>query len=156
MEHADLLRDILIRLTLLLACGWLILIALAARNPRWSVLLTRCLAVGCLLFPLVCLSLPEIRLEILTPVVTQQTPPVSEPTLYVSTVTEPLPVTERHTEISSSPPVATTMEPQQSSPHPNEIESVAAAPSLPAPDLSDSGLKEQAVAIIPAMSPQAL
>ena len=31
MEHADLLRDILIRITLLLACGWLILFVLAAR-----------------------------------------------------------------------------------------------------------------------------
>lgn len=156
MEQADLLRDILIRITLLLACGWLILFALAARNPRWSVLLTRCLAVGCLLFPLACLSLPEIRLEVLAPVNEPATLRVSESTFNFSTDTEPLPVPESQTEASFPAPVVITLEPQQPPQNSTEIETVAAAPSLPAPNLSESKLNEQAAAEIPAVSPQAV
>ncbi|QDU52672.1 M56 family metallopeptidase [Gimesia panareensis] len=67
MMTSDLLLDILLRLSLLLATGWLVLFFLSARNPRWSVLLTRFLAVACLLFPLVCLTLPPLALAILPP-----------------------------------------------------------------------------------------
>ncbi|QDV20448.1 Regulatory protein BlaR1 [Gimesia panareensis] len=111
MEHAELLRDILIRISLLLALGWLILFALSARNPRWSVLLTRCLALGCLLFPLICVTLPQIRLEVLAPEEEQSKSIVSEPAITILAETEPLPTPNRATDLEFSSQMTAAAEP---------------------------------------------
>jgi len=78
MDISELLLNTLLRLTLLLAVGWLILYSLSAVNPRWSVLWTRFLSVACLLFPLVCYFIPPLGLAILPPVETERTEAVVE------------------------------------------------------------------------------
>ena len=80
MDISELLQNTLLRLTLLLVVGWLILYSLSAVNPRWSVFWTRFLSVACLLFPLVCYFIPPLGLEILPPVEAEMTSTVVEST----------------------------------------------------------------------------
>lgn len=80
MDISELLQNTLLRLTLLLVVGWLVLYSLSAVNPRWSVFWTRFLSVACLLFPLVCYLLPPLGLEILPPVEAEMTEAVVEST----------------------------------------------------------------------------
>ncbi|HCO26839.1 MAG TPA: hypothetical protein DIT97_28925, partial [Gimesia maris] len=68
MDDVTFIIRTLVRLSLLLALGWVILRLIRNRNPRWSVLLSRCLISAALLMPLACLCLPVTSLAVLPPV----------------------------------------------------------------------------------------
>ena len=68
MDDVTFIIHTLVRLSLLLALGWVILRLIRNRNPRWSVLLSRCLIFAALLMPLACLCLPVTSLAVLPPV----------------------------------------------------------------------------------------
>lgn len=68
MDDVTFIIHTLVRLSLLLALGWVILRLIRNRNPRWSILLSRCLIFAALLMPLACLCLPVTSLAVLPPV----------------------------------------------------------------------------------------
>lgn len=57
--------DIVIRLSIVLAIGWLSLRVSAKQNPRWSVLITRCMIIAGFGFPVVYACLPATTLAVL-------------------------------------------------------------------------------------------
>ena len=65
MLNSNLAIDIVIRLSIVLTIGWLALWISAKQNPRWSVLITRCMMIAGLGLPLVYLCLPAITLAVL-------------------------------------------------------------------------------------------
>lgn len=71
MDDVTFIIHTLVRLSLLLALGWVTLRLIRNRNPRWSVLISRCLISAVLLMPLACLYLPVTRLAVLPPVATE-------------------------------------------------------------------------------------
>ncbi|MFI4849410.1 MAG: M56 family metallopeptidase [Gimesia chilikensis] len=127
MDISELLQNTLLRLTLLLAVGWLVLYSLSAVNPRWSVFWTRFLSVACLLFPLVCYLLPPLGLAILPPVETERTeavvesaPDVKPPAFASQSESNPTSLTE---ETQSTPFVPQeTPAPEHSNPLPLDQE----------------------------------
>ncbi|QDT45071.1 Methicillin resistance mecR1 protein [Gimesia alba] len=65
MLNSILAIDIMIRLSIVLAIGWLALRISAKQNPRWSVLITRCMIIAGLGFPVVYVCLPSTTLAVL-------------------------------------------------------------------------------------------
>lgn len=63
--HLPFAVDLLLRLTLLLALAWGLHFLLARANPRWRVLLWRCVAVALLAIPVAMLLLPAIEIALL-------------------------------------------------------------------------------------------
>src|SRR5438067_325898 len=59
--------NILVKLTLILALGWMLHFALLRANPRWRVLLWRAVALGVIAVPLIALALPIIRISLPRP-----------------------------------------------------------------------------------------
>lgn len=64
---APLAVDLVVRMTILLALGWLVHLALWRANPRWRMLLWRTVTVGLLALPAVVLLLPAIEIEVQMP-----------------------------------------------------------------------------------------
>ncbi len=58
------LGDTALRVTLVLAIGWILHLVLVRSNPRWRVLLWRCTAVGVALVPVLVCSIPRVPLTI--------------------------------------------------------------------------------------------
>ncbi len=56
--------DTLLKMSLLLAMGWIVHFALGRRNPRWRVAVWRGVAVGVVVLPVLGLVLPEVRLGV--------------------------------------------------------------------------------------------
>lgn len=135
MMTTDLLLDILLRLSLLLATGWLVLFFLSARNLRWSVLLIRFLAVACLLFPLVCLTLPPLALAILPPSEVSAETPGAEPVSATASRATPIDVPLPEATLNSSIASEETPAPGHSIENPSESEpEIAAAPVSAQPE----------------------
>lgn len=65
MLNSNMAVDIIIRLSIVLMIGWLALRVSAQQNPRWLVLMTRCMIVVCLAVPVVYLCLPSTTLAVL-------------------------------------------------------------------------------------------
>src|SRR5687767_9455300 len=74
--------DVLLKMSLILALGWILQYALLRANPRWRVLLWRGVALGVLAVPLIALALPVIWISIAPPpstvVVQVPAPPLLE------------------------------------------------------------------------------
>lgn len=68
MDDVSFIIHTLVRLSLILALGWVTLKLIRNRNPRWSVLLSRCLISAALIMPLACLCLPVTSLAVLPPI----------------------------------------------------------------------------------------
>ncbi|QDT29628.1 Methicillin resistance mecR1 protein [Gimesia panareensis] len=158
MMTTDLLLDILLRLSLLLATGWLVLFFLSARNPRWSVLLARFLSVACLLFPLICLTLPPLAVAILPPSEVSTTTPNVKP--VPAKASQATPDIAPMPEIDLNSPVATrdSAAPGHSIKNPSESEpEIAAAPVSAQPETALSAPKPaeiEAVSSPATVSPQ--
>src|SRR4051812_31709322 len=56
--------NVLLKITLILALGWLLHFALLRANPRWRVLLWRGVLLGVLAAPLIAIALPIIRISL--------------------------------------------------------------------------------------------
>jgi hypothetical protein len=65
MESLNTVAEVLIRLTIVLAVGWVGLSWAARRNPRWSVAVTRWMIVACAGLPILHACLPSASLAIL-------------------------------------------------------------------------------------------
>ncbi len=63
--HLPFAGDLLLRLTLLLALAWGLYFLLARANPRWRVLLWRCVTVALLAIPIAMLLLPAVEIALL-------------------------------------------------------------------------------------------
>ncbi|NQT83537.1 hypothetical protein HQ563_10955 [bacterium] len=63
--------DIMVKITALLALGWVVHFALRRRNPRWRVLLWRGVIAGVVVLPILGLVLPELQLRVASPTETE-------------------------------------------------------------------------------------
>jgi beta-lactamase regulating signal transducer with metallopeptidase domain len=75
LVNAPPMLSLLLKVTVLLAIGWITHVALCRRNPRWRVLLWRGAATGVIALPLLAMGLPQIRLAIMPPPREEPLPP---------------------------------------------------------------------------------
>lgn len=61
----ELVVGLLVRMSIVLGIGWLLLVGLRKRDPRWSVLITRSMIASCLCLPLMTRYLPDTPLPVL-------------------------------------------------------------------------------------------
>ena len=109
------IADVLIRLTILLAAGWLAFWFAAKRNPRWGVAVMRLMIVATLTLPALLVMLPSIALAILPPPTSPQVPQVRLQTADRSN-DEPLPSTELRAPTPARPEANATESVAESAP----------------------------------------
>lgn len=71
MNSTDVLY-LLVRITAVLAAGWIALLCLKRANPRWTVLIARCMILAVMLLPLLMCAMPEWTIAALPPVAEEQ------------------------------------------------------------------------------------